>query len=72
MIFDIIFRRILARTLGLYTRYYFFKLLGKNKSIDYLSGSQTDGEFYSQDLINALVGAAVFFILIWIIFFVIP
>ena len=72
MIFDIIFRHIFSRILGLYTRYYFFKLFGMNKSIAYLSGRRKEEEFYSQDFFNAFIGIVVFLILALIIFFVIP
>ena len=69
---EILFRRILVRVLGLYTRYFFFKALRINKNINYLSGDKKEEDFYSQDFLNALVGIVVFLILILTIFFVVP
>ena len=35
---EIIFRRIITRIIGLYTRYLCFKIIGKKRSIKSLSG----------------------------------
>jgi len=54
---EIILERIIIRFFGLHTRYFFFLLIGKRKTIKYLSG---DTKKYttslSQDFFNAVVG----------------
>jgi len=60
-IIEIIFQRIIIRFFGLYTRYFFFRLIGKKKNIVYLSGDNNKfQEGLSQDFFNALVGIIVF------------
>jgi hypothetical protein len=62
---EIIFGRIIVRFFGLYSRFLFFKIIGKNKSLKYLSGeaSKKEQDGLSQDFFNALVGVFVFSVL---------
>jgi len=58
---DIIFGRFIIRFLGLYTRYYFFYITGKKKTMKYLSGDVKRLETSSaQDFYNAVVGIVSF------------
>jgi len=58
ILIEIIFGRIIVRFFGLYTRYFFFFLIGKRKTIKYLSGDtkKDDTSSLSQDFSNAIVG----------------
>ena len=59
---EIVFRWLIVRIIGIYTRYYFFKFIGNKKEMDQLNGdksSKNDANF-SQDFYNALVGLLVF------------
>ena len=63
-IFDILFFRSLIRSVGLYTRFYFFKFIGKKRSLKSLSNERKDpykdmGHALEQDLTNAIVGAII-------------
>jgi len=61
---EIIFRWLIVRILGVYTRYLFFKVFGKVKMIDQLSGNtKLKNNSYSQDFYNAVVGLIVFCLL---------
>lgn len=54
---EIILGGLIANTLGLYTRYFFFKIIGKKKSIKYLSGKEKDDMTnVSQNMANTVVG----------------
>jgi hypothetical protein len=54
---EIILGRIIIRFFGLYTRYFFFKVVGKSKDLKYLSGNRpSKRNSLSQDFFNALVG----------------
>jgi len=59
---EIIFKRLIVRLFGLYTRYFFFFLVGKRKTIKYLSGddAKDDTSSMSQDFSNAVIGLIVF------------
>ena len=41
-LFELFLEGYVANTVGLYSRYYFFRLVGKKKSINYLSGKGKD------------------------------
>ena len=61
----ILFFRIIARFIGLNSRYFFFKLIGKPKSRRELSNEYVDsyndfGDALKQDVMNALIGTIVF------------
>ncbi|NQX85929.1 MAG: hypothetical protein HRT67_08490 [Flavobacteriaceae bacterium] len=59
---EIVFRWLIVRILGIHTRYLFFKLIGKKKSMDYLSG--VTGKIESpQDFYNAVTGLIIFCLL---------
>lgn len=62
LLLEVIFRGIIVQTLGVYSRYYFFRLIGSKKSISYLTGSKNSSGSMSasQDFFNALVGLIVF------------
>ena len=54
----------IANVLGLYTRYLFFRLIGKKKSLKYLSGEVKDQKSsISNNLLNTIVGMVVFVLL---------
>ena len=55
-IFEIVFRVFIVRIVGVYSRYFFFKILGKYKTIKYLTGEKDKSGGFSQDFINAIVG----------------
>lgn len=58
---EIILGGLIANTLGLYTRYLFFKVIGKKKSIKHLSGKgKDDMTNVSQNMANTIVGLIVF------------
>mgnify|MGYP000566081027 CR=1 FL=1 len=40
ILLELFFRGLIVNVLGLYTRYYFFKLIAKEKNIDYLLGDK--------------------------------
>lgn len=57
ILFDIFIKRLIIRFFGLYSRYIFFRLIGKEKTLEYLSGENKKGiDNSSQDFLNALVG----------------
>lgn len=61
ILIDIIFRVIVVNYLGLYIRYFFFKIIRKKKTKKYLLGECTKDpiESFSQNVLNALVGMLV-------------
>jgi len=59
---EIIFRWLIVRVLGVYSRYLFFKIIGKKKSMNDLSGVGRKIES-SQDFYNALTGLIIFCLL---------
>jgi hypothetical protein len=64
IIIEIFLRGIIANFFGLYTRYYFFKLIGKPKSIKYLQGRESkDVDTISHHVINVCLGIVVFAII---------
>lgn len=55
----------IANVLGLYTRYLFFRLIGKRKSIKYLSGEFKDQiSNISNNFLNTTVGLIVLLLLL--------
>ena len=66
ILIEIIFGRIIVRFFGLYTRYFFFFLIGKRKTIKYLSGDtkKDDTSSFSQDFSNAIVGLISFCLIV--------
>ena len=71
---EIIFLGLIVNFLGLYTRFYFFKLIRKPKSIKYLSGEinkKDDSDIVQQHAFNVFIGIITFVIIsITIAFFV--
>lgn len=59
LLFDLFIRRLVIRMFGINARYFFFKMIGKQKTYDELSGVSTKSEI-QQDVINAITGIAVF------------
>ncbi len=58
---EIIFRWLIVNTLGLYSRYVFFKIIGRKKSIKQLTVNENiKNDNLSQGLYNALIGLIVF------------
>ncbi len=70
-LFELFFRGIIDQFLGLYTRYYFFKLIRRKKTIAHLKGEDTkDGaNAVMQNFLNNLVGIIVVFLLFLIVAF---
>lgn len=61
ILIEIIIQRIIIRAFGVYTRYIFFYLTGKKKSINSLKGiNKKPQEEHSQDFWNAFVGLITF------------
>lgn len=61
ILLEIIIARFIIRFLGLRTRYLFFKIIGRNKSMENLRGKKKD--FYNSvynDIWNAIIGFIVF------------
>lgn len=66
LIIELIFRGLIVNVLGLYSRFYFFKLIGKEKQIDYLLGEKNKNnntESISQHAFNIIIGLIVFAII---------
>lgn len=60
LIFELILRSIIVNGLGLYSRYYFFNMIGKTKSISYLKGEKSrDVDSISQSVFNTVIGLVV-------------
>lgn len=60
-IFEIFLRGFIANVLGKYSRYLFFLLIGRKKSLEYLAGnSKDDMSNVSHNFINTLIGMLVF------------
>lgn len=64
-VFEMLLRGVVVQYLGVYTRYIFFRLIGKKKSVAYLSGNTKSSNLSggSQDLFNVIVGIGIFFIM---------
>nr|WP_320036517.1 hypothetical protein [uncultured Bacteroides sp.] len=59
-LFELFIEGYVANTVGLYSRYYFFWLLGKKKNINYLSGKGKDKiNNASQIFFNSIIGLLV-------------
>ena len=71
-LFDLFLAGYVANTLGLYSRYYFFRVLGKKKSINYLSGKGKDKiNNTSQIFFNSIIGLVVLALVLLGFFFII-
>ena len=64
-LFEIIFARSIIRFIGKKVRFYFFLIIGKPKSYNFISGiSKNNSEnFMRQDFYNAVVGMVIFIII---------
>ncbi|MCX7552108.1 hypothetical protein [Xanthomarina sp. F2636L] len=63
IIVELIFRGLIVNVLGVYTRYYFFKLIGQTKSIEYLLGEKNrkdSSDIISQHFFNVFIGLMTF------------
>lgn len=63
IIIELIFRGLIVNVLGVYTRYYFFKLIRKGKSIEYLLGEKyqkDSSDIISQHFFNIFIGLITF------------
>jgi len=71
-LFELFLEGYVANTLGLYSRYYFFRVLGKKKSINYLSGKGKDKiNNTSQIFFNSIIGLVVLALVLLEFFFII-
>ena len=71
---EIIFRGLIVNVFGLYPRYYFFKLIGKEKDIKYLSGEiqiNDSTDIIQQHIFNVIIGFIVFFVISYGIVYVV-
>ncbi len=64
---EIVFRGIIVRFFGIYTRYYFWNLFGKKFTLKQLKGKEDTNSQYSQDFLNAFVGLTIFCLLSYFI-----
>jgi len=63
IIFELIIKNLIVNFFGLYSRYYFFKLIGNSKDIKYLSGDKTkydSNDIVQQPIYNVIIGLVVF------------
>lgn len=60
---ELFFRVFLVRFIGLYSRYYFFKAIGRPKTRKYLEGYYKNSDGISQDFFNAIIGILILVIL---------
>jgi len=57
---ETIFGGFISNILGVYTRYYFLKLIRKEKTLEYLRGNSDDGSNnINQSFINTFIGLIV-------------
>ena len=64
MIFELLIRHLIVRTIGLYSRFFFFKVFRKkNIPLIDLAGEKGENSEYSQDFYNAIIGSVIFFII---------
>jgi len=68
---EVIFRGIIVRFLGLYTRFYTFNFFGKKISLEKLKGSKNTNSEYSQDFFNAIIGLGVFCLLSFFVAYIV-
>lgn len=58
---EIIFRWLIVRVFGVYTRFMFYKLTGKKRTIEQLLATDKSEENnFSEDFYNAFIGLIVF------------
>lgn len=62
IIIELFFRRLIQHFIGLYSRYLFFKIIGKNKTLDELTTNNKSAN-YSQSFYNLIIGLIVFILL---------
>lgn len=63
ILLELFFRGLIVNVLGLYTRYYFFKLIAKEKNIDYLLGDKVlkdKTDLIFQHIFNVVIGLIMF------------
>jgi hypothetical protein len=61
MIFELVIRHFIVRTIGLHSRLFYFKIFKKeNISLEQLIGKENENSGYTQDFYNAVVGSIVF------------
>lgn len=71
---EIIFRGLIINIIGLYSRYYFFLLIGKKRELKYLEGAGSTNKSHnvSQEMLNGIVGLTIFclssVLIAWLIF----
>lgn len=61
LIFELFLRGLIVDFLGRYTRYYFFKAIGKPKTMDYLTAGKSKDHYFiiSQHMSNVIIGLLV-------------
>lgn len=60
ILLELVFRGLIIRIFGINTRYLFFTIVGRKKSIKLLSGKHKKDGGVSQDFLNAVVGLVSF------------
>lgn len=71
---DIILKGLIVQFFGLYPRYYFFKLIGKEKDIKYLSGEKKlhdSTDKIQQPIFNAVIGLIIFALVVYLIAYIV-
>ncbi|GEM_PF-4909163 len=68
LLLEVIIIGFISNILGKYTRYYFLKIIGRERSVEYLSGNSADqSNRVSHGVLNFLVGVGVLFALLFIV-----
>ena len=62
LVFELFLRGLIVDFLGRYTRFLFFKAIGKPKTMEYLTASKSKDNYFlvSQHMSNVIVGLLVF------------
>ena len=70
-IIELIFKVLITNLIGLYFRYFFFKLIGYEKRLDYLSGNKDSNGGLSQGFFNGLIGVIIFALIFVLIAYIV-
>ncbi|MBR9846092.1 MAG: hypothetical protein GYB35_08290 [Algicola sp.] len=71
---EIIFRGLIVHVFGVYPRYYFFKFVGKQKDIKYLSGESQlydSTDIIQQHVFNIVIGFINFAMLCFVTLYIV-
>jgi hypothetical protein len=68
---EIVFRGIIVRFFGIYTRCFFLNLFGKKTNLEQLKGKKNTNSEYSQDFFNAIIGLGIFCLVSYLIAYIV-